>query len=338
MVSTLNPISSIASNTTPLKRLFDTIFTFLTGRTQLIERLVEERTATLADESRKNQILLRSTSDGLHILDASGQLVEASHSFFRMLGYQRDELIGRPSTTWWPDDAPMPLTTIDATSTWQENAGTFEAQFRRKDGSQVDVELTAFAIELDGQSHISLSARDISERKQAAEQIRQLAFYDSLTGLPNRRLLVDRSANALALAKRHQRMMAVMFLDLDKFKNINDTLGHDAGDELLKEVGNRLTLCVRASDTVARQGGDEFVIMLSEISDARDAERVAEHVIKALAAPVMLCGQPHRTTTSIGVCIFSGTGNEEIQDLMKKADSAMYEAKQAGRNCFRFAG
>ena len=338
MISTLSPTSTAMTNTTPLKRLLGAVRLLWTENDLRIERLVEARTAMLADESRKYQVLLRSTSDGLQILDASGRLVEASHSFFRMLGYQRDELIGQSSTTWWPDDAPVSLATIDEASAWHENAGTFEAKFRRKDGSLLDVEMTAFAIELNGQSHISLSARDISDRKRAAEQIRQLAFYDSLTGLPNRRLLVDRLTHALAHAKRHKRMMAVMFLDLDKFKNINDTLGHDADDELLKEVGDRLTRCVRASDTVARQGGDEFVIMLSEISDARDAERVAENIINALAAPVTLRGQAQRTSTSIGVCLFSGTGNEDIQDLMKKADSAMYEAKQAGRNCFRFAG
>ncbi|QDX80310.1 hypothetical protein B9N43_02935 [Denitratisoma sp. DHT3] len=303
-----------------------------TGYTARVERLVEDRTAALATESRKNQIFLRRTGDALHILDTENRLVEASDSFYRMLGYDRHELAGAHASTWttYPSDSSRDQAHLD------ERAGTFQTQYRRKDGSLLDVELTAHALELDGKSLISLSARDISERTRAEEEIRRLAFYDTLTGLPNRRLLLEQLGKALAQAKRYSRSMAVMFLDLDRFKNINDTLGHDVGDELLKVVGSRLTQSIRAGDTVARQGGDEFVIILTEISHPHDAEVVARKIIDALAKPVMLLGHERHTSTSIGIAVFPVSGSDDMTELMKKADIAMYEAKQAGRNCYRF--
>lgn len=299
------------------------------------ENLIATGATALARECRKNQALLRNISDGLHILDSSGRLIEASHAFFRMLGYQREELIGQPLTRWWPKENTPPMSLLDEHSSWQEHTGVIEAQFRCKDGSLLDVEMTAFAIELDGQSHISLSARDIGERRKAAEQIRLLAFYDALTGLANRRLLMDRLGKALAQAQRNGHMMAVMFLDLDKFKQINDSLGHNAGDVLLKEVAYRLSHSVRTGDTVARQGGDEFVIVLSEIATPTDAELVAQKILLLLTNPIMLFGQPYHTSCSIGISVFQGTGSCNEQTLMQQADIAMYQAKQEGRNTYR---
>lgn len=307
------------------------------GKALRSERLLASRNVALANENRKHRALLRGASDGVHILDAAGRLVEASHVFFRMLGYTRDELIGQPATTWWPDEQAGPLPGLDDNCEWQTLDGAISVQFRRKDGSLLDVEMTAVAIELDGKAHISLSARDISERKNAAAQIRQLAFYDPLTGLPNRRLLLDRLGKALALATRNGRMMAVLFLDLDRFKHINDTLGHDAGDELLQVVASRLLHCVRAGDTVARLGGDEFVIVLAEIAAARDAELVAQKIIGQLAEPVRLFGEVHYTSTSIGISVYPGHGSLQLQAMLQQADGAMYQAKQTGRNRYCLA-
>jgi diguanylate cyclase (GGDEF)-like protein/PAS domain S-box-containing protein len=180
------------------------------------------------------------------------------------------------------------------------------------------------------------SNRDITELKQAEEQIRQLAYYDSLTNLPNRRLLLDRLKNNLAHAKRHHRAMAIMFLDLDRFKQINDTLGHDAGDALLTQVAKRLTGCVRMIDTVARSGGDEFVIVLTEIAQPADAAQVAEKIIAACAPPIEVAGHTLNITTSIGIALYPVDGTDDVDMLMKKADMAMYAAKDAGRNGYRF--
>ena len=180
------------------------------------------------------------------------------------------------------------------------------------------------------------NAHDITALKEAEEQIRQLAYYDTLTGLPNRRLLLDRLGHALAQARRFGRSMAVMFLDLDRFKLINDAFGHSVGDELLKQVAQRLTGCVRAGDTVARPGGDEFVIVLTEVGHPLDAVRVAEKIIDTFSTPLPLDGLEIPMTTSIGIALYPANGSEDVEELMIKADMAMYEAKEAGRNAYRF--
>jgi diguanylate cyclase (GGDEF)-like protein len=177
---------------------------------------------------------------------------------------------------------------------------------------------------------------DITGRKTDEEQIRQLAYYDTLTNLPNRRLLQDRLNQVLSQSRRFRRSLAIMFLDLDHFKLINDRFGHDAGDELLKEVATRLSECVRAGDTVSRQGGDEFVIILAEIRDSTDASRVADKIFKALERPVHIGDQEIIVNTSIGISVYSVDGADDAQELLKKADNAMYAAKKAGRNRYCF--
>ncbi|MCF8198265.1 MAG: PAS domain S-box protein [Sulfuritalea sp.] len=183
-------------------------------------------------------------------------------------------------------------------------------------------------------------SRDISERKAAEDEIRRLAFYDSLTHLPNRRLLLDRLQQALASCTRSGKELAVLFIDLDNFKTLNDTLGHDIGDLLLKQVAERLASSVREGDTVARLGGDEFVIVLEDLSDtvyeaATQAEVVGEKILASLNQPYELDGHHCLSSPSIGIALL--TGNETtIDDLMKRADVAMYQAKDAGRNTLRF--
>ncbi|MFZ2302132.1 MAG: EAL domain-containing protein, partial [Gallionella sp.] len=181
---------------------------------------------------------------------------------------------------------------------------------------------------------------DITDRKQAEEEIKSLAFYDPLTHLPNRRLLMDRLKQALASSARSGRKGALLFIDLDKFKTLNDTLGHDIGDLLLQQVAQRLESCVREGDTVARLGGDEFVVMLEDLSEnnieaAAQAEVVGEKIIVTLNQPYQLAAHEHHSTPSIGVSLFSGSvlGQEE---LLQQADIAMYQAKKAGRNVLRF--
>ena len=179
-------------------------------------------------------------------------------------------------------------------------------------------------------------ALDITERKQMEEKIWNLAYFDSLTNLPNRRMLLDRLTQALLRAKRYQNSLAVMFLDLDYFKTINDSLGHDVGDELLKEVSVRLSACVRTGDTVSRHGGDEFIILLPEITLPEDAALVADKIIKTINLPIQIAEHTLKVSTSIGIATYPVNGSDDIQDLLKKADSAMYAAKDAGRNGYRF--
>ena len=181
---------------------------------------------------------------------------------------------------------------------------------------------------------------DITARKLAEDEIRQLAFFDPLTHLPNRRLLLDRIEQALAASLRHQHQGALLYIDLDHFKDLNDTLGHDIGDLLLRQVAGRLCACVRDEDTVARLGGDEFVVMLTALDDnaadaASQAEMIADKLLASFAQPFDLAGTTHRCTASIGVTLFTDC-QSTIEDLLKRADLSMYQAKAGGRNTLRF--
>ncbi|MFN7861770.1 MAG: EAL domain-containing protein [Curvibacter sp.] len=182
--------------------------------------------------------------------------------------------------------------------------------------------------------------RDITLRKQAEDETQRLAFYDTLTGLPNRRLLMDRLTHALVTSARSRRYGALQFIDLDNFKDLNDTLGHDVGDELLEQVALRLVSCLREGDTAARFGGDEFVVMLEDLSDnnaeaVRQAELVGEKILARLNAPYELAGRQHSSSPSIGITLFRG-GELSSDELLKRTDVAMYQAKAAGRNTLRF--
>lgn len=176
---------------------------------------------------------------------------------------------------------------------------------------------------------------EIAERKLAEERIRHMAQHDALTGLPNRALLHDRLDQALVQARRHNHQVAVMFLDLDRFKSINDTLGHEVGDSLLREVARRLRGAVRAADTVGRLGGDEFVVVLHEVADADAAAHVAEKILAAFAQPVLIGPHALCAATSIGIALYPAHGDES-HALVRAADMAMYLAKRDGRNRYYF--
>jgi diguanylate cyclase (GGDEF)-like protein/PAS domain S-box-containing protein len=196
-------------------------------------------------------------------------------------------------------------------------------------------------------SRVSGTVQDITERTQAEEKIHHLAYFDSLTGLSNRRFFAENIGQALELARRHQRLMAILFLDLDNFKRINDTLGHAVGDLLLKAVAERLLASVRGSDCVsrtdagdmthhvARLGGDEFTVLLTEIHHAGDAATVAQRILEALSESLVLAGHEVVATPSIGIAVFPHDG-EDVESLLKNADTAMYHAKKAGKNLYQF--
>lgn len=235
----------------------------------------------------------------------------------------------------------------EAEAFWRrvENAGSSEARELWHAGrhGRVFPMLTSGIVLKDGAGRPSLlacTALDISDRKQAEAQIRQLAFYDPLTGLPNRRLIMDHLQHALALSARRGTSGALLFIDLDHFKTINDTLGHDQGDQLLKEVARRIQFHVREGDTVGRLGGDEFIVLIEELGDvpelaASQAESVGQKIMAALNQPYQLAGFEHHSTPSMGVTLFThGAGS--VDELMKQADLAMYQAKAAGRNTMRF--
>ncbi|AOV18810.1 hypothetical protein BJI67_16355 (plasmid) [Acidihalobacter aeolianus] len=419
----------------------------------------------LALESEKNQMLLRSSSDGIHIVDAQGFLVEASDSFFDMLGYERGELNGCHVTEW---DSEMTLSEIRAhlAGFFQANQYTvFETRHRRKNGAIIPVEIAAVPILLAGKPYIFNASRDITQRKrirealqasetqfrtlfdtspigiafcrdgalveantafkvlhgyageenligrrfasffvddgqrleeqyrryessamgesfsseavarkkngtefpvlvslqrvhmadgettfaymidftelkQREEEIQELAFYDQLTKLPNRHLMIDRLTLALSNAERSKHYGAVLMIDLDNFKVINDTLGHDYGDLVLQQVAVQLQNCLRPGDTLSRLGGDEFLVILESLADVegaavRETESTCQRLLHALGQPFMLDGKPYRISACIGATLFNNA-DLTLDDRIKQADIAMYQAKNTARNTMQF--
>lgn len=291
-------------------------------------------------ESEKSLILLRNASDGIHILDYDGNVIEASDAFCNMLGYTRDEVIGMNVSQWDAEFKGDELKKIVHQQFENPLRTQFETLHRRKDGSIFDVEVSGFALELNDQMVLFNSSRDITSRRVSEEKIKHLAFYDSLTNLPNRRLLVDRLQQTLVSNTRSGKKGALLFIDLDNFKNLNDTMGHETGDVLLQQVAERLNDCTREGDTVSRFGGDEFVVMLKDLSEqpieaAAQAETIANKILASLNHTYKLGTYPCHSTPSIGITVF----NEHeygVEDLLKQADLAMYQAKNAGRNTMRF--
>ncbi len=178
--------------------------------------------------------------------------------------------------------------------------------------------------------------KDITVQKESEEKIHYLATHDPLTELPNLRVAIDRISGVLKLAKRNKVLVAIMFIDLDGFKWVNDNHGHDAGDSVLKKIASRLKSCVRESDTVARIGGDEFVILLTEIHTADDAAVIADKVIQAVSQPITFTGLQLKVGASVGIALYPTNGNNP-EHLLKQADSAMYATKNSGKNGYSFA-
>ena len=420
----------------------------------------EKSQTALKKESEKNIAFLRNASDGIHILDINGNIIEASDSFCAMLGYTRDEVMGMNVSRWDATHKGAELVALVTQLFTQQRRSQFETSHRRKDGALLDVEISSFPLKLDGKSVLFCSSRDITEHKKseneikiaatafetqegmlitdannsilrvnrafteitgytiediigknprilssgrqapsfykamwdsirstgnwageiwnrrkngeiypehltitavkdvddtvlnyvatisditmrmvAEEKIKHLAFYDQLTDLPNRRLLQDRLQRALSSSARNGRPGALLLIDLDNFKTLNDTLGHDKGDLLLKQVAERLLSCVREGDSVARLGGDEFVVVLTLLSKepieaASQTEVVGVKILRALNQNYQLADDEFRCTTSMGATLFLDH-KQSIEELLKQADIAMYQAKKAGRNDLR---
>ena len=259
----------------------------------------------------------------------------------RLYGWTQDEVLGRSTTDLLSDPADSFIEATNAVLDLGEWSG--EIPKRRKDGSTLAVESRWTLVRDDAgvpQAILAIDT-DITQRKAAELEILQLAFYDPLTQLPNRRLLMDRLQQALVTNARSRNTGALLFIDLDNFKTINDTLGHDRGDQLLQQVALRLAASVRVSDTVARLGGDEFVVMLLDLCEERHEEAavqammVAEKILAALSQPYDVAGHKHHSTSSIGITLFNHQ-QDTVGELLKRADLAMYQAKGAGRNTIRF--
>ncbi|MDQ1832195.1 EAL domain-containing protein [Massilia scottii] len=289
------------------------------------------------DELRRFRTAMDCTDDAIFLVNCTSmRFVELNAAASRMLGYSREELLG------------MGPCDITAESTWPEMAALYERLMAnsgsslsdemaliRKDGSQVQVEFHRQALASGPDWIIVAVVRDISERKEAALRLQYQAHHDGLTGLPNRTLFYDTLTRTLHQATQHGWTVAVLFLDLDNFKTVNDTLGHGVGDNLLIQFANRLLGCVRARDTVGRLGGDEFGVILVMQDELNDAAGVAGKIREVLRAPFVLGQHELNVTASIGITMHPLDASEP-DELIKYADTAMYRAKQAGRDTFRF--
>ena len=301
---------------------------FLIG---MVEDITERKQAekALEQSEKRYRSVVERTADGLFLSDfESNQILETNAALQSMLGYSSEELIRMTLYDFIVDSKEN----IDrnAQRVFEERQSLIgERRYRRKDGEVIDVEVSASVIPYGGKEVSCGIVRDVTERKAMERELTYRAFRDPLTGLPNRTLLEDRLKQAVVRADRSGEQIAVMFLDLDNFKVINDSLGHKTGDELLVAVGRRLQSCLRPSDTVARLGGDEFTILLDVDSGVEEARQVAGRILDEIRIPIVLQGKKLSVNVSIGIAI--GGSGELPEDLLRDADLAMYRAKFSGK-------
>jgi len=300
-------------------------------------KVLEEREAALSVAAIAFEI-----EEGMIVTDSEEVIIRVNRVFTKLTGYSAEETIGKnlgmlKSNHEDADFYPRMLEILHRDNYWQG-----EIWNRRNNGEIYPEWLTITAVVgKDGKiTNYICAFFDITERKQAEEKIYNLAFYDSLCQLPNRRLLFDRLRQAVTTSARNKTCAGLLFIDLDNFKILNDTRGHDIGDMLLIEVGLRLRAGIRASDTLARLGGDEFVVLLEGLSENRgeaavQAREVGEKMLIDINQPYVLKGVEHYSTASIGISLFANY-RQNLDDLLKQADTAMYAAKKAGRNTLRF--
>lgn len=352
-----------------LKKPFDTIEVYqlastLTAKRQLtqqaalkmadLEAAVQARTGELgqANEALKAEIaehakaeaklrlaasVFDNTMDGVMITDTSSVILSVNPAFTVITGYSAGEAVGRKpnllrSDRHGPDFYRELWAALLRDGRWEG-----EIWNRRKNGEAYLEWLSIGMVAGEDGHPLRYVAvfNDITELRKKDEHIRYLAFHDPLTGLPNRALLLDRLAHGLAYSLREKERLGVMFIDLDGFKVINDTIGHNIGDGVLQEVARRLSECLRASDTVARMGGDEFVVVLEHVAESEACASLARKLISSLAMPMTLSGHSVQVGASIGIARFPEDG-ADVVELMKHADAAMYAAKSAGRGSYRF--
>ncbi|WP_243373022.1 EAL domain-containing protein [Geotalea sp. SG265] len=288
-------------------------------------------------ESESNfRALADNANDGLHIITGSNRLAYVNRRAAEIIGYTVEEMLfATTENIVHPDHLPVMKERTIRKEAGEPVPEQFETMLAHKDGSCIPVEVTTARTLWQGKQAELAIVRDITDRKKAAVEIQQLAYYDTLTGLPNRSLLHDRINQSIVQAVRCNRKVGILFLDLDRFKGINDTLGHLAGDGLLAAVAERLMGCIRETDTVARIGGDEFVIIIPALEHTEDLSKVAEKILAVISKPLDLKGKEIFITASMGIAVYPDDGND-VYGLLKNADFAMYQAKDQGKNAFQY--
>ncbi len=293
-------------------------------------RLSEERFRAVSETAQ----------DAIILTDAAGRIEFWNPSAERILGYTQPEAIGREihrllAPEHRREQVRAAFVTPSGTGPGEAAGKTIEFAALRRDGGEVPVEVSVAGLQLGEEHHAVAVLRDVSERKRAEAQIERMARSDSLTGLANRSVFVESLQRAIAAARRARKEFAVLYLDLDHFKDVNDTLGHPTGDRLLQAVGDRLRAAIRGNDIVARFGGDEFAVIQTDIESPEEAALLADRLVKALAEPFVIAENAIRTGVSIGIAVY-GADSPDAESLLSHADVALYRAKSEGRGTWRF--
>ncbi len=292
-------------------------------RHQLAERAIR-------DSEERMRKFAAATNEGI-FFHKNGILTDVNEALLAIMGYTREEMIGHNAMEFVAPE-------------WQQTAADYmregredpyEAEVMHKKGHNIAVELVGKTLHLGDETYRLGVLRDITAHRHAEARIHYLAHHDMLTGLPNRAYLTERLATILALARRHGTLVAIMFIDLDNFKTVNDSFGHHMGDALLKEVAARIKEVLREADMVSRLGGDEFLAILADLAAPEDAAKIADKLLQTISAPIALQGQQLCANASIGISLFPRDG-DNADDLIRRADAAMYSAKDHGRRHSRF--
>jgi len=312
------------------------IFAAETGeRLRISLALAEGRSRELKESEARFRNTIENAPIGMAITTPEGRFMQVNHALCDILGYDRKELEQRPLLeTVHPEDRALCIVNIQRLQNGEVNACKAEARFVRKDGQVIWVQSTVSSEKADAGAlpHLIVQIEDITERKRSAEFVWHQANFDRLTDLPNRSLFFDRLAKELSHARRSGKHVVLLLLDLDGFKPVNDSYGHEAGDAVLKTVARRWLGCVRGTDSVARLGGDEFAVIMGGAEAPSDAAAVADKLLRALGEPIALPGgQECRIGVSIGIAVYPGNATE-MDSLLTAADAAMYQSKARGRN------
>jgi diguanylate cyclase (GGDEF)-like protein/PAS domain S-box-containing protein len=291
----------------------------------------------LDQERARLAMIVESSNDAIFSVSLDDVITSWNKGAEKIFGFSAREIVGRPIFTLLPPERYVERAEILQSILKGEELRHFETTRLKKDGNQIYVSLTTSPILAANGKIIgnSVIARDVTERRKMEAFIQHQAHHDTLTDLPNRQLFMDFLERELAQSRRHDTRLALLFLDLNGFKQINDTMGHDCGDRLLQEVARRLRACIRESDIVARLGGDEFTVLMPNLSHSEDVGIVVKKILSVFEKPFKLDAVTVDASTSIGVCMFPDDGKDG-EDLIKKADIAMYDAKKSGKNAYQF--